>query len=160
LRSRRNWPPVTGRSASRKRSRRCRRRPGTNAARCTRQPTCWTSCPSPSSPRPSRTCVRSGRRRTVRRPRRQPRRSPTSMVKGIGRRPEQSARQEGGPASDRRSCTTPRATGAALWGFRESGAGAKAAQRRRSIAEAGQQCAWTDFGRVNRAIPSRHMLPS
>ena len=55
-------------------------------ARCTRRPTCSTSCPSPSSPRPSPTCARSGRRRTVRRQRRRSRHLPTSMAPNTTRR--------------------------------------------------------------------------
>src|SRR4051812_43748505 len=47
---------------------RCRRRPGTSAAPCTRPPTCSTSCPGPCSPQPRRTCARSGRPRIARRP--------------------------------------------------------------------------------------------
>ena len=85
-RSRRNWPPGTERWASGGRLTRCRRPPGTSAARCTRPQTCWTSCRSPCSRRPSPTCARSGRRRTVRRPRRRSRRLPTSMPPNTKRR--------------------------------------------------------------------------
>src|SRR5271167_157624 len=55
-----------GHSASGRRSRRCRRPPGTSAVPCTRPPTSSTRCPSPCSPQPRPTCARSGRRRTGR----------------------------------------------------------------------------------------------
>ena len=64
----------------------------------------------------------------------------------------------GGPASDSRACSNPRAAGAALWGFRESGAAAKAAVRRRSIPEARQRFAPMDDERAKPALPRRHMV--
>ena len=53
-----SWRPATGRSASGRRSRRCRRQPGTSAVLCTRPRTCSTSCPNPSSQRARLTCAR------------------------------------------------------------------------------------------------------
>ena len=84
--SRPNWRPATGRSASGRRWTRCRPRPSTSAARCTKPPTCSTSCPSRSSPRPRPTCARSGTPRTGRRQRRPSRRSPRSMGPSTARR--------------------------------------------------------------------------
>src|SRR6266446_2020812 len=81
-----SWRSATGHLASGRRSRRCRRQPGTSAVPCTRPPTCSTSFPNPSNQRARLTCARSGRPRTVRQRRRRSQPSPRSTGPNTTRR--------------------------------------------------------------------------